>query len=227
MNLKALFLNCTLKKSPAVSNTEALIRKVMGIMEPLGVDSEIVRVIDHEVAFGVSSDEGEEDAWPDILQKIIQADILVIGTPIWFGVRGSVAQLVMERLDGTYDEYDRQTGQFPLYNKVAGCIVTGNEDGAHDAAGTTLFNLSHLGCVVPPNSDCYWVGDAGPGPSYIEAGGEQHMYTNKTARYLAHNTVFFARLLKEHPISTNLNDLIREAAAESSDTCPAKHGSTG
>ncbi|MHB9052964.1 MAG: flavodoxin family protein [Thermoleophilia bacterium] len=226
MTLKALFLNCTLKKSPRVSNTEALIRKVVAIMEPLGVEAEIVRVVDHNVAFGVSSGEGGGDGWPSILRKIRETDILVFGTPIWFGVRSSVAQQVMERLDATYEEADKHTGQFLLYNKVAGCIVTGNEDGAHDAAGTTLFNLSHLGCTVPPNCDCYWVGDAGPGPSYIEAGGEKHMYTNKTARYLAHNTVYFARLLKGNPITTNLNDLIEEAGAESADVCPARHGIT-
>lgn len=224
MAIKALFLNCTLKKSPRVSNTEALIRKVMGLMEPLGVETELIRVVDHNIPFGVSSDEGEGDEWPQILDRIKACDILVIGSPIWFGVRCAVTQLIIERLDGSYDEGAPQTGQFPLYNKVAGCIVTGNEDGAHDAAGTTLFNLSHLGCVVPPNCDCYWVGDAGPGPSYIEAGGQKHMYTNKTARYLAHNTVFFARLLKEHPIDTNLNTLIGEAAAESEDVCPVRHG---
>ena len=76
---------------------------------------------------------------------------------------------------------------------------------------TTLFNLTHLGCVVPPNVDCYWVGDAGPGPSYIEAGGDRHLYTNKTARYLAHNVAWMARLLKANPIPTNLNELIAEA----------------
>ena len=226
MNLKALILNCTLKKSPTVSNTEALIRKVAGYMEPLGVGWELVRVIDHVVAFGVSSDEGGTDEWPRILEKIKAADIIIIGMPIWFGVRSSVAQLVMERLDGTYDESDPVTGQFPLYGKVAGCIVTGNEDGAHDCAANTLFNLSHLGCTVPPNCDCYWVGDAGPGPSYIEAGGERHMYTNKTARYLAHNVVYFARLLKDNPIPTNLNQLIEEARLESSDVCPARHGTS-
>lgn len=99
----------------------------------------------------------------------------------------------------------------PPLRKVAGAIVTGNEDGAHDAAATTLFNLGHLGCTVPPNADCYWVGTAGPGPSYIEAGGDRHLYTNKTARYLAHNLTFMAKLLKENPIPTNLTALIAEA----------------
>lgn len=215
MSLRAVFLNCTLKKSPEVSNTEALIRKVAGLMAPLGVESEIVRVVDYTVPFGVASDMGDGDEWPLIYEKLKAADIIVIGTPIWFGVRGSVAQLVMERLDGSYDDYDRQTGQFPLYGKAAGVIVTGNEDGAHDAAGTTLFNLTHLGCVVPPNADCYWVGDAGPGPSYIEAGGDKHLYTNKTARYLAHNVVWMAKLLKDDPIPTDLLALIDEAKQES------------
>lgn len=224
MDLKALFLNCTLKKSPRVSNTRALIDVVAGVMGELGVDTEVVRVVDHSIAFGVSTDEGEGDEWPSIYAKVKQADILVIGTPIWFGVRCSVAQMVLERLDGSYDEYDRETGQFPLYGKVAGVIVTGNEDGAHNAAANTLFNLSHLGCTVPPNCDTYWVGDAGPGPSYIEAGGQQHLYTNKTARYLAHNTVFFAKLLKQNPIPTNLRELIEEAEQVSSDSCPIRHG---
>jgi multimeric flavodoxin WrbA len=163
----------------------------------------------------VSSKEGEDDEWPKILRKIKRADILIVGTPLWFGVRSSVAQMVMERLDGTYEEADPKTGQFPLYGKVAGVIVTGNEDGAHHAAATTLFNLTHLGCTVPPNADCYWVGEAGPGPSYIEAGGDRHLYTNKTARYLAQNVAFFARLLKEHPIPTNLKELTGEAEAVS------------
>ena len=91
---------------------------------------------------------------------------------IWFGVRSSVAQMVIERLDGTYNSTN-EVGQYPLYNKVGGVVVTGNEDGAHACAETTLFNLTHLGLAIPPNADTYWVGDAGPGPSFIEAGGER------------------------------------------------------
>lgn len=215
MAIKALFLNCTLKPSPAVSNTQALIDKVADIYKELEVETETVRVLDYNVKFGVSSNEGDGDQWPQILDKIKACDILVIATPIWFGVRGSVSQMVIERLDGTYEEGDAQTGQFPLYGKVAACIVTGNEDGAHDVAANTLFNLTHLGCTVPPNVDCYWVGPAGPGPSYIEANGDKHLYTNKTARYLAHNTAWFAQLLNDNPIPTNLNQLIAEAKSVS------------
>jgi len=211
MKLKAVILNCTLKKSPEVSNTRALIDKVVELMKPLGVKSEIIRVVDYNISRGVTSKEGKDDEWPKILRKLKRADIIIIGTPLWFGVRSSVAQMVIERLDGTYEEADPKTGQFPLYGKVAGVIVTGNEDGAHNAAAATLFNLTHLGCTIPPNADCYWTGEAGPGPSYIEAGGDNHLYTNKTARYLAHNVVFFAGLLKEHPIPTNLKELTGEA----------------
>lgn len=217
MALKALVLNCTIKKSPETSHTEALIKKVTGLMEPLGVTSEIIRPVDYNIPFSVATNAGPGDDWPSILQKIVDSDILIIGTPIWFGVRSSVTQLVMERLDGSYADGNPETGQFPLYNKVAGVIVTGNEDGAHDAASTTLFNLTHLGCIVPPNADCYWVGDAGPGPSYIDAGGDRHMYTNKTARYLAHNVSYMAHLIKKHPIPTNLKKLIEEAKAVSDD----------
>jgi len=217
MGLKAVFLNCTLKYSPDISNTRALIDKVVDLMTPLGVECEVLRVVDYNIKFGVTSNEGAGDLWPLLLEKIKAADIIVIGTPIWFGVRSSVAQLVLERLGGTYAEGDPDTGQFPLYNKVGAVIVTGNEDGAHDAAGTTLFNLSHLGCTIPPNSDCYWVGDAGPGPDYLKAGGERHLYTNKTARYLAHNVAYMAHLLREYPIPTNLKKL-KDEAAEVSDS---------
>lgn len=216
MTLAAVALNCTLKPSPQTSHTEALIKKVLRLMQPLGVASELIRVVDHNVAFGISSDEGGDDQWPQIYKKILAAQILIIGTPIWFGHRSSVAQLVCERLDGSYSEADPDTGQFPLYNKVAGVVVTGNEDGAHAAAETLLFNLTHLGCTVPPNADCYWVGDAGPGPSYLdEGGGRRHLYTNKTARYMAHNLVYLAQLLRDRPIPTNLAALGREAQQES------------
>ena len=215
MNLKAVILNCTLKRSPEISNTRALIDKAVKLFQEKGVETEVIRVIDYNIRFGVSSDEGEGDEWPEILKKINACDILIIGSPIWFGVRSAVAQMVLERLDGTYDESDPETGQFPLYGKVGGVVITGNEDGAHNVAANTLFNLSHLGCTIPPNVDTYWLGDAGPGPSYIEAGGDKHLYTNKTVRYMVNNLVYFANLLKEHPIPTNLRKLYEDAQKES------------
>ncbi len=215
MSIDALFLNCTLKPSPRVSNTQVLVDKVARLLGERGVVSETIRVVDHRVKFGVTSDEGEGDEWPGILERIKACDILVIAMPIWFGVRSSIAQLVMERLDGTYAEGDSVTGQYPLYGKVAGVIVTGNEDGAHDCCANTLYNLTHLGCMVPPNVDCYWVGDAGPGPSYIDAGGDGHLYTNRTARYMADNLLWGVRALRATPILTDLNALDADARAVS------------
>lgn len=208
MGLKAVFLNCTLKRSPEASNTEGLIRKVIEWFDGMDVESEIVRVIDFRVPTGVTSDEGEGDEWPIILEKVKAAHILVIATPIWFGHRSSVCQLVIERLDGTYQERN-EVGQYPLYNKVAGVVVTGNEDGAHSAAESTLFNLSHLGCTIPPNADTYWVGDAGPGPSYLEA-GQDHAYTMRTTRWMAHNLVHLARMLQANPIPAEGNTFEEE-----------------
>jgi len=197
--LKALGINCTLKKSPEVSNTESLMNRVLGILGEHGVETDILRVVDYDVKFGVTSDEGDGDQWPQILERIKAADILLMGMSIWFGVRCSVAQMVIERLDGTYNETN-DVGQYPLYSKVAGVVVTGNEDGAHASAETTLFNMTHLGCVVPPNADTYWVGDAGPGPSYIEAGGEDHAYTKRTSSWTAHNLLHMARIMRDNPI---------------------------
>jgi len=203
-HLKALFLNCTLKPSPEVSNTQALADRVLGHLHDLDCEAETVRVVDHNVKFGVTNDEGDGDEWPLILEKVLAADIVIMGMSIWFGVRCSVAQMVIERLDGTYADTNA-VGQYPMYNKVAGVVVTGNEDGAHACAETTLFNLSHLGFTIPPNADTYWVGDAGPGPSYIEAGGADSAYTQKTARWMAHNVVHLARILKAHPIPAEGN----------------------
>jgi multimeric flavodoxin WrbA len=201
--LKAVFLNCTLKRSPAISNTEGLAKRVIEWFDTMEVESDMVRVVDYNVPTGVTSYEGEGDDWPLILERVKAADILVICTPIWFGVRSSVCQLVIERLDGTYNERNA-VGQYPLYNKVAGVVITGNEDGAHSAAETTLFNLTHLGCTVPPNADTYWVGDAGPGPSYLEA-GQDHAYTKRTTRWMSHNLVHMARILKANPIPAEGN----------------------
>jgi multimeric flavodoxin WrbA len=212
MTLTATLLNCTLKKSPATSNTQALMDLVIECLEGLDVSCETIRVVDHHVPFGVSSDEGDGDEWPSILERVLASDILIIGTPIWFGVRGSVAQLVIERLDGTYNSTN-EVGQYPLYNTVGGVVVTGNEDGAHDAAATTLFNLSHLGCAIPPNADTYWLGSAGPGPSFIEAEGWNHPYTRKTVGWMSHNLVHFARMLRERPIPPEGNTTQATASA--------------
>lgn len=211
MPLKALFLNCTLKKSPQESNTEAFIQHAEPLFHSMDVKSEIVRVVDHNVAFGNTSDEGSSDGWPSILEKIKACDIFVIATPIWRGDRSSVAKQVAERMDGMMSEQNEQNGQYPSYNKVAGVMVDGNEDGAKKAISSICFDLSGHGFTVPVNAFTYYVGKAGPGPSFIEAGGARHYFTNNMLYMMVHNLVHMARILKQNPYPTDLKRLAEEA----------------
>lgn len=205
--LYALFLNCTLKKSPDVSNTEALIDLLIERLkhhEP-DIETEVVRVVDFDVKPGIGNDEGDGDEWPLILEKVKRCNIFVPSMPIWMGVRSSVMQRVMERLDGTTKTVMcEKTGQFPLYGSVVGCVVTGNEDGSHDCVANTIANLLHFGVTAPPNTDLYWVGDAGPGASYIEAGGDLSPYVRRNADLTASNLLFAAKLLRENPYTVNI-----------------------
>lgn len=207
--LKALFLNCTLKSGPEVSNTEALCNLLierLKVHEP-DIETEIVRVADYNVLPGISNDEGEGDEWPEILEKVKTCNIFVPAMPIWMGVRSSIMQRVIERLDGTTKTVMcEKTGQFPLYGSVCGCVVTGNEDGSHDCVANTFANLLHFGVTVPPNTDLYWVGDAGPGASYIEAGGAMSPYVRRNAELTAINLIRMAKVLRDNPYEINIKD---------------------
>ena len=211
-SLKVLMLNCTLK-SKGESNTEALLKRVSEIYDEHDqkVEIDLVRVAEYKIDFGNSVDKlSDDDQFPEIYEKILNTDIIIIGTAIWFGERTSITQILFERLIGAYQDTN-ELGQPKLYNKVGGVVITGNEDGVHNVGSITLFNLAHLGCNIPPNADCYWVGDAGPGESYIKAGGEKHLYTNKTAYYLVSNTIHAANMLKDNPFETNLEELKKNA----------------
>jgi multimeric flavodoxin WrbA len=197
--LTALGINCTLKASPEVSHTEALMKRVLGLLEDHDVETEILRPVDYEIKFGVSSDEGDGDAWPQVLEKIKAADILLMGMSIWFGHRSSVAQMVIERLDGTYEERN-EAGQYPLYNKVAGVVVTGNEDGAHHVISEIAGGLIDIGFTVPGQAWTYWNKGPGPGPSYLEA-DEGKDWSAQTGRAAASNLLAVARALAERPVS--------------------------
>ena len=218
MPLRTLFLNCTLKKSPHPSNTQLLVDRVASLMEELGTDAdpvrtECVRVVDVNVAFGESGDEGRGDQWPLILDKILAADVLVIATPVWLGERSSVAKLVAERMDATTYEYDAR-GQHPLYGRVGGAIVTGEGDGAQNCVSSILYNLGVAGFLVPPNADCFYVGEAGPGGPYATRGTDHH-YTNERARWMAHNLVHAARMLRDNPFPADLRALSKDAESVS------------
>lgn len=202
--LKALIINCTLKKSPDISNTDALINEVIKHFEKEGVSSEIIRLADYNVAHAMEIDAGEGDEWPKIYEKLLDADILIIGTPIWMGEKSSYATKAIERIYAGSSETNEK-GQYIYYNRIGGAIVTGNEDGAKDSAKSILYALSHMGFIVPPNADTYWVGPAGPGPSFIEADGNQNDFTMQHAKIMAYNLIHFARNFKMHPIPAEGN----------------------
>ncbi len=204
MKLKALVLNCSLKKSGETSNTQALAEEAIQIFEQNGVETETVRAADYNIAFGVSDNMGEGDEWPVIFEKVKEADILLIATPIWLGEKSSMATLVMERLYGGAGLTNNK-GQYIYYNKVGGVVVTGNEDGGKEASRSILYGLSHIGVAVPPNVDTYWVGEAGPGESYIEAQGNKNEFTKQHAKIMSYNLMHFARMLRENPIPAEGN----------------------
>ena len=214
--MKTLFLNCTLKKSPETSNTEAFINEAIKEFENLDVECEHVRVADYNISFGNSSDEGNGDEWPKILDKVKNAEILIIATPIWRGDRSSIAKMIAERFDGIWSEADKENGQYPTFNKVAGVMVDGNEDGAKNAIASILMDLSEQGFSIPVNAYTYYVGKAGPGPSYIKAGGDKHEFTNNMMLLMVHNLVHLAKTLKNNQYPTDVKQLEERAKEMSS-----------
>ena len=192
--MKALVLNCTLKRSPEPSSTEALARVLMRQWETDGIDSEMVRLADHDILPGVESDMGPGDAWPPIREKIRACDILVIATPIWLGQMSSIAKRALERMDAILSETDDQGRPWAM-GKVAGVVITGNEDGAHHVVATVLQPLVDVGFTAPGQAWTYWHLGPGPGPDYTET-DEGHDYADRVARNAARNLAGLAKVLK-------------------------------
>ena len=200
-NLKALFINCTLKKSPGISHTQGLIDISKNIMIKHGVQVEEVRAVDFDIPYGVQPDMTEhgesKDDWPDIFKKVQEADILVLSSAIWLGEKTSVCTKVIERLYGN-SHLLNDDGQYAYYGKVGGCLITGNEDGPKHCSMNILYSLQHLGYVIPPQADSGWVGEAGPGPSYLDkgSGGPENDFTNRNTTFMTWNLMHIANMLK-------------------------------
>jgi multimeric flavodoxin WrbA len=195
--LNALVLSCSLKRSPAQSSSELIGRQLLAALADHDVDGDLVRVADHDVRFGVSTDEGDGDAWPAIREKVLAADIVAISTPIWMGQPASVAKMTLERLDAELDETDN-SGRPTMYGKVALVTVVGNEDGAHHCAAEVLQALNDVGFSVPAAGGAYWVGEAMGSIDYSDAGPKPDT-TGAALATAAANAAHLARLLREHP----------------------------
>ena len=201
-DLKALFINCTLKRSPDTSNTQGLMDISVEIMLRNGVSVDQLRACDHEIPPGVYPDMTEHgwpaDEWPEIKPRVMEADILVLGTPIWLGEKSSICTKIIERLYGESSDLNDE-GQYAFYGRVGGCLVTGNEDGIKHCAMNILYSLQHLGYVIPPQADAGWIGEAGPGPSYLDepGGGRDNDFTNRNTTFMTWNLLHLARMLKD------------------------------
>jgi multimeric flavodoxin WrbA len=212
--LKALFINCTLKKSPQTSNTEGLVDISAAIMKKQGVQVEVIRAIDHDIAQGVYPDMTEQgwiaDEWPEIFKKVAAADILVIAGPIWLGDNSSETKKIIERLYAhSGDTNDK--GQWVFYGKAGGCLITGNEDGVKHCAMNILYSLQHIGYSIPPQADAGWLGEIGPGPSYLDegSGGPESDFTNRNTTFMTWNLMHQASMLKQnggYPAYGNLSE---------------------
>jgi multimeric flavodoxin WrbA len=196
--MRALIINCTLKPSPQPSNTEALAQVVADALGKDGITVDWVRAVDHDIKPGVSSDMGDGDDWPTIRAKVLASEILIIATPTWVGRPSSVAQRVIERMDAMISETDEQ-GRPVAYNRVAGVINTGNEDGAHHVISEIAGALGDVGYTIPGQAWTYWHLGPGAGPDYLD---EQrgHDWAAKTGRAMARNLATVARALVATPM---------------------------
>jgi multimeric flavodoxin WrbA len=201
-DLRALIFNCTLKRSPERSNTEGLVDRCGAILTGEGVTTEVVRAVDHDIATGVWPDMTEHgwesDAWPQLYERVLAADILVLAGPIWLGDNSSVTKRVVERLYACSSLLNDR-GQYSYYGRVGGCLITGNEDGVKHCAMNVLYSLQHLGYTIPPQADAGWIGEAGPGPSYLDpgSGGPENDFTNRNVTFMTWNLLHLARMLKD------------------------------
>jgi multimeric flavodoxin WrbA len=205
--LKAIFFNGTLTKSPTPSHTELLINVSKSIMEKRGVDVEVIRTIDHDIATGVYPDMREHgaktDEWPEIYKRVEAANILVLAGPIWLGDNSSQTKKIIERLYACSSLLNDE-GQYAYYGKVGGSLITGNEDGVKHCTMNTLYSLQHLGCVIPPQADAGWIGEVGQGASYGDklddgsVAGLDNDFTNRNTTFMTWNLMHIAKLLKDN-----------------------------
>jgi multimeric flavodoxin WrbA len=200
--LKAVFLNGTLKPSPEVSQTEALMEISTGIMRGLGVDVTVLRTVDHVIPPGLQTNMTEHgyerDDFPAIYDaSIAPADIIVLATPIWLGDQSTQTRLIIERMYARSGDLN-ENGQWSYYGKVGGALVTGNEDGGKHCSAMMLYSLQHIGLLIPPQSDSYWNGEAGPGPSYLDPdeGGQKNAWTTRNTAFMTWNILHLAKMLQ-------------------------------
>ena len=205
-NLKAVIFNASLKLKSGQSHTQILLDAISNLMKKAEVDVTTVHMVNHIVPPGIYPDMTEhgydKDEWPEIWKTVKEADILIIGTPLWLGEESSVCRILIERLYAMSGELN-DDGQSIFYGKTGGAVITGNEDGVKHTAMSLLFALQHLGYTIPPQADCGWIGEIGPGPSFgdqQENGpvGFDSEFTQRNTTIMTWNLMQLAHLLKSN-----------------------------
>lgn len=196
MPMKAVAFNSTLKPSSSFeqSSTGRLLELISSQFETHDVETEIIHLADYDIKPGVTSNEGDGDAWPDIRAKVLAADILIIGTPIWLGQPSSICKRTLERMDAFLEETDAH-GRMVSYGKVAAVAVVGNEDGAHHVSAELFQALNDVGFTIPANALAYWVGEAMGSTNFVDL-EEIPGAVNTMISALGRNTAHLSRLLK-------------------------------
>ena len=199
--LDVLVLNASLKHEPAVSNTGEVADLVLENMRAIHsrLTTTVVRLADKTLPVGLGFRESDDDEWPGLVDRIKAADIVLFATPIWWGGRSSLMQRLIERLDALDEEYIA-SGRSALYNKVAGVVITGSEDGALSTLASIMMVLTFMGFTLPPECAAYWVGEVGQPPAKDREKRLVNDATKHMAKNLARNTLYYAQLLKERPL---------------------------
>lgn len=197
--MKVLVLNASLKHGKDLSNTEEVTNLVLDEMRKHGkIEVETIRLADKNIPVGLGYRESADDEWPAIADKLRQARVLIISTPIWWGGRSSLLQRVIERMDA-FDE-EAHYGRSDLLNKVAGIVITGSEDGAQAVLAGIMEVLTFMNFTLPPQCCTYWVGEVGLDPETDRERRLKNRAVGEMAAKTGRNLMYYAELLEKYPL---------------------------
>ena len=171
-------------------------------MRKHGVEVDVIRFVDHDIATGVWPDMREHgwetDAWPEPVAASSPATSWWSAGPIWLGDNSSEPQEA-DRAHLHALRRAQREGQVPLL-RPRRRLHHHRQRGRHQhCAQNVLYSLQHVGYTIPPNADAGWIGEAGPGPSYLDpgSGGPENDFTSRNTTFMTWNLMHLATMLKD------------------------------